>query len=105
MERGKHTRGPLLARIGQQAVHRGTHPALGAAEQARHRRPVTRYLHGLPNTWKQVTLSELLDHSSGVPYLTSAVNFGSSLMTSHSKTEVISYIASKATGVCARQQS
>ena len=39
--------------------------------------PRTRYLHDLPNAWKQVTLSKLLDHSSGVPHLTSPRNFRS----------------------------
>lgn len=57
--------------------------------------PVHKYLQNVPAAWDHVTISELLDHSSGIADLTHDATFPAWQMAPHSRPEVMTFLAAK----------
>lgn len=57
--------------------------------------PVSKYLPDLPKSWENITLAELLGHTSGIPDFTGDKDFGSWRMSPHTTTEKIAFFRDK----------
>lgn len=57
--------------------------------------PVNKYLPNPPETWKKITIAELLGHTSGIPNFITDSRYGTWKMSSHTVAEILAFFRDK----------
>jgi CubicO group peptidase (beta-lactamase class C family) len=59
------------------------------------RDPISQYLSGLPDSWRSITIHQLLTHTSGIPNYTSDLQFARIRHTGATPSEMVALVAAK----------